>query len=60
MIIDVFVCKPDGTQTMEKLEVPDDWNSVAEPPEPHDESQQPEYATYAELAQAIKEGVNLA
>ena len=25
MIIDVLVCKPDGTQVLEQREVPDDW-----------------------------------
>ena len=25
MIIDVLVCKPDGTQRIEQREVPDDW-----------------------------------
>ena len=30
MTIDVLVCRPDGSQTMEKKEVPDDWFSVPE------------------------------
>ena len=25
MIIEVLVCKPDGTQALESREVPDDW-----------------------------------
>ena len=28
MIIDVLVCRPDGTQRIEQREVPDDWFEV--------------------------------
>lgn len=31
MIIDVIVCGTDGTQEIEKREVPDNWFDVAEP-----------------------------
>ena len=34
MIIDVIVCRLDGTQEIEKREVPDGWFLVAEPPAP--------------------------
>lgn len=30
MIIDVLVCRMDGTQILEQREVPDDWFSVPE------------------------------
>ncbi len=30
MIIDVLVCRPDGTQEMEQREVPDNWFDAAE------------------------------
>ncbi len=31
MIIDVIVCQPDGTQEIEKREVPETWFDIAEP-----------------------------
>ena len=31
MIIDVIVCRPDGTQELEHREVPDDWFDILEP-----------------------------
>lgn len=30
MIIDILVCRPDGTQTIERREVPDDYYVPAE------------------------------
>ncbi|MDR3729810.1 MAG: hypothetical protein Q3X94_08525 [Oscillospiraceae bacterium] len=30
MIIDVLVCRMDGTQTLEQREVPDDWFPMRE------------------------------
>lgn len=36
MIIEILVCKPDGTQVLEQREVPDDWFSTGE------ETQEPE------------------
>lgn len=36
MIIEILVCKPDGTQMLEQREVPDDWFSAGE------EAQEPE------------------
>lgn len=31
MIIEVLVCKPDGTQALESREVPDAWFETAQP-----------------------------
>lgn len=36
MIIDVLVCRLDGTQVLEQREVPDDWFSPAPPEEAPD------------------------
>lgn len=30
MMIDVLVCRPDGTQVLERREVPEDWFDVLE------------------------------
>ncbi len=37
MIIDVLVCRPDGTQEIEKQEVPEDWFTVPEAVPPVEE-----------------------
>ncbi len=34
MIIDVIVCRPDGTQETQQREVPDNWFDVEDSPVP--------------------------
>ena len=39
MIIDVIVCRCDGTQELEQREVPDDWFEAIETPQPGTETE---------------------
>lgn len=58
MIIEVLVCHPDGTQAMEKREYPDDWYDVEPEPEPEETEEPTAELTDAEMAAAIRGGVD--